>query len=447
MSVIKRVIAKRKQEKRRVWIQIVFYAVLLFGMFGCALIYTNVKEEVKKTEKSIYRTVLLRKVWRADNMDSNVNFSTVEIEQLSQVKDIEKWMGIMYSEKMAHDIHPYGMNEEIAFPVVGVNNTKEYHMFSMQGIELKEGKNITDENCDEDIILISDKLAQKNKLSVGDTVTLSSSELDYGVVGMRETTLKIIGIFSYPEEDLNVRIPIQSKANLFFVPTKVLADNLYMGDSYFQLQICMKDAKSVSGFIDGLDKIFPDTEDEVGQYFCEYVWEENWYDEIVKPYKQLALISKILIVIIAVGSVICVYLVGSIWLRNDGKEAEILIGLGEKKRTIIGQFILEEIIPFFIGGVLACIMLFGGYREIIPKINNYYREEREEINEELTVIKSNGQIETLEKEIFEPDLHNIRFTEIHMGNAEIGEMIFIIVAIAGAFILVRGGQLCHFLNE
>lgn len=447
MRVLRRILAKASQKKVHNLFQVVFYFILLFGNLACLFIYINVQKEAEKVEKSIYRTVLVNKIWRADGTDCNTNFSSTEIERLEQEDGIENWLGIMLGIKQADGIVPYEIDLSWDFHVIGVDNTEEYQLFSMQGLEIQEGIPITEKNCKEDVVLISDKLAVKNNLKLGDTITFRSSEQDYAYVGMRETEVKIVGIFTYPEEDSSVRTPMNSKANLFFVPTKVLANNLYMGERYDQLQICVKNAKDVPGFVANMKQLFPDAKDEYGQYFCQYIWGEGWYEQIARPYEQILGLARILILVIGLGSVVCVYLIGSVWLRDDGNESEVLLGMGEKKRTVITQFLLEEGIPFLIGAVFAFGVSLYGYKNVIPKINNYYQEQRETINEELKISKWEGQEETIRKDIFEPELQNIRYSDIGIDDMEILELLMVFGAVTGAFVCVRGGQLWRFLNE
>ena len=154
-----------------------------------------------------------------------------------------------------------------------------------------------------------------------------------------------------------------------------------------------------------------------------------------------------MILVIGLGSAVCVYLIGSVWLRDDGNESEVLLGMGEKKRTVITQFLLEEGIPFLIGAVFAFGVSLYGYKNVIPKINNYYQEQRETINEELKISKWEGQEETIRKDIFEPELQNIRYSDIGIDDMEILELLMVFGAVTGAFVCVRGGQLWRFLNE
>ena len=75
MRVLRRILAKASQKKVRNLFQVVFYFILLFGNLACLFIYINVQKEAEKVEKSIYRTVLVNKIWRADGTDCNTNFS------------------------------------------------------------------------------------------------------------------------------------------------------------------------------------------------------------------------------------------------------------------------------------------------------------------------------------------------------------------------------------
>ena len=175
MRVLRRILAKASQKKVRNLFQVVFYFILLFGNLACLFIYINVQKEAEKVEKSIYRTVLVNKIWRADGTDCNTNFSSTEIERLEQEDGIENWLGIMLGIKQADGIVPYEIDLSWDFHVIGVDNTEEYQLFSMQGLEIQEGIPITEKNCKEDVVLISDKLAVKNNLKLGDTITFRSS--------------------------------------------------------------------------------------------------------------------------------------------------------------------------------------------------------------------------------------------------------------------------------
>ncbi len=198
---------------------------------------------------------------------------------------------------------------------------------------LEEGRHITQE--DSFAALISKELAEKNHLSVGDTITL------YSLDTQREDKFEIVGIFSGTEG--------MSK-------DAIMADGIAANQGYIDMNSYQKmwnetalELGSLDVYVDSAENVqniletiqnLPEIKDKTFTYSTDT---EN-FELISNPLSSIqAMMDTAVIVIAATGAAVIVLLL-VLWTRGRKKEAGILMAVGRGKLEIVLQFLTENIL-------------------------------------------------------------------------------------------------------
>ena len=230
--------------------------------------------------------------------------------------------------------------------------------FFNEEYRLIEGNHITPE--DKNKVLISRELAQANQLSIGDTILLNHAEfgnengkyLDLLKENSPFATVEIKGIYEIKDNTDNGLNPTAKKAeNIMFSDSQLLFDSdkpqIYNGE--------------VSFFISDpllLDEITQKTEKISSINWENHIIEKNDF-KFSKIAEQLETIQKIvsaLIGIVSVLGIVILTLIMTLRIRGRTREAGILLSIGNDKKGIIGQFVLETLILLLIGFLLSVIL-------------------------------------------------------------------------------------------
>ena len=198
---------------------------------------------------------------------------------------------------------------------------------------LEEGRHITPE--DSFAVLISKELAEKNHLSVGDTITL------YSLDTQREDAFEVVGIFSGTEG--------MSK-------DAMMADGIAANQGYIDMNSYQKMWNETTLELGSLDVYVDSAENvqdvlktiqnlsEIKDKTFTYSTDTENFDLISKPLSSIQTMVDTAVIVIAVtGAAIIVLLLG-LWTRGRKKEAGILMAVGRSKVEIVLQFLTENIL-------------------------------------------------------------------------------------------------------
>lgn len=263
----------------------------------------------------------------------------------------------------------YVKGQNISF-ISGVGHSEDSNMGQMKAVRdsslskfffneeyrLIEGNHITPE--DKNKILISKDLAQANQLTIGDTILLNHAELENEkyLDSLKEkssfATVEVKGIYEIKNNTDSGLNPTAKKAeNIIFSDSQLLFDSgkqkIYNGE--------------VSFFISDpllLNEITQKAEKVTSIDWENHIIEKNDF-KFSKIAGQLESIQKIvssLIGIVSVLGIVILTLIMTLRIRGRIKEAGILLSIGNDKKEIIGQFVLETLILLFIGFVFAVII-------------------------------------------------------------------------------------------
>ena len=273
----------------------------------------------------------------------NGDYITQEVmDAIAKVKGVVSYSaeseGGYYGAAVDFDYFPGAFNVDVSgydqlVPYTVTMNTALSVKFLDGTYTLEEGRHIMPE--DSFAVLISKELADKNHLSLGDTITL------YSLDTQREDVFEIVGIFSGTEG--------MSK-------DAMMADGIPANQGYIDMNSYQKmwnettlELGSLDVYVDSAENVqdvletiqnLPEIKDKTFTYSTDT---EN-FDLISNPLSSIQTMVGTAVVIIAVtGAVIIVLLLG-LWTRGRKKEAGILMAVGRSKLEIVLQFLTENIL-------------------------------------------------------------------------------------------------------
>ena len=198
---------------------------------------------------------------------------------------------------------------------------------------LVDGRHITPE--DKYVVMISKELADYNKLSVGDVMTMYCLDSDSNV------ELKIIGIFDGTEGTSgNGGFSVSDiPANCGYVDYTTMFENFGRKiDGYTQIDIYVEDPVSIQNVYDKVKNL-----SELRGKSLKLSIDTDEYEVVQAPLETLqSLVNTIIVIIVVVSSLVLTLLL-TLWIRGRKKEIGVYLSIGKSKTSIIGQFFVETV--------------------------------------------------------------------------------------------------------
>lgn len=265
---------------------------------------------------------------------------------------------------------PAMVTEGLATPYQAVLNSSLDTRFLNGTYKLEEGRHIKAD--DSYVALISKELADKNNLSVGDTIEfITETDID-----ITDTTFKIIGIFSGTEGMSKSAItPSDILANLGYIDMNSLSE-LYDSEGYDFLDVYThtpEEAKELMETIKNLPEV-------KGKTFTFNLNSED-FDLVSTPLSSFGSMVDTTVFILTIIGVLIVVLLLVLWTRGRKKEIGILLAVGRSKVEIVGQFLTENILITF----LSMIVSAGLSITFADKIGAYIIQKAGESTTDLTI--------------------------------------------------------------
>ena len=250
---------------------------------------------------------------------------------------------------------------EHAGKIVANSNSQDDSYFTEGGFELAKGEPITTEGGNQ--VLIHEKFAERNGLSVGDTMLLKDVE------GKNRTIpVTVAGIFTNTKEQDSIGIAPSYDLydNIVFTDLSTAAGLLYgygteegasvqYGDFYVddpdELERIMDEVKDIPG---------------VAWEDCTLTRYDNDYQNAKKSLEGL---QNIVFIAIAVVSVICFLVLAlflTLRLRGRIHETGIYLAMGIPKGEVLLQYLLEV----FLAAAVALVLSYGASTMISHEIGN-----------------------------------------------------------------------------
>lgn len=234
--------------------------------------------------------------------------------------------------------------------------------FRNGAFQIVEGRNI--EKGDQCRAVISEDLAERNQVGIGDTFRVEVRE---GMVKAASDTpnkrygepipLEIVGIF---------RANVQQGSTESTVETSI-AENFIFTDFGTRTEIDLRYGKTtrrdeyteVTFFVESpelLDAVMEEVEERVDLNGLLLEKDDSDYAASVKPYRQVGIFTTVLLTALLLGGAVLLYLIHTLWIRSRRRETGIYLSLGISRRQITGQFVLESILVTAAAFAVSCVL-------------------------------------------------------------------------------------------
>lgn len=389
------------------------YSVLFSILLIMVVMNLSSGRFIKDTQKAIGNSVYIRKVRDEGNgRQNNLGiFSEREINTLVQDQEVDSYNvlvkqygNIVDGEVYIKEKERYEKNRKLYSDIledmdnctfIGVSNSRYAPFFAGAGFRLKEGSAITEEDAGEPVALISETLAVLNGWKVGDVVKLGTTK-SQGLLQSIEFDVQIKGIYSAPKESFvdqtGSYTPDELQENYIFLPW----DTLYKLDTV-SYQTVMVFVYLKNG--DGIPEYIVRMKDVLGEESrdltmsgwmdkYEYSWDEEWNELVSGPMREIYNVANAAMWIVLVGVLLTVLLISLSELQERKKEIGIWIACGEKRFKIIGQVLIERMIPILAALIIAVSVGFGTagavssgvIGESSAQINRQLKQDRENVD-------------------------------------------------------------------
>ena len=249
-----------------------------------------------------------------------------------------------------------------------VGNSERHEFFDMGAFELVEGRHITINDNDENHLtaLISDTVAEKNGLEIGDTftgecrATIFIGDLDE-VLG-EPFEFEIVGIYkvNFHDEISNYTIEYEIAENAIFsgsVADRVIGSKYAeaMGSTYDPGKNGVTKLTLYVESPDILDSMMEKvSESDVveWQYYKMYK-DDTEYEVMVRPLRSMITLTTILMFVFGASGFVILALLMAMWTKSRRQEMGIYLSIGLRKRNIVAQIIGEILVITLIAIILS----------------------------------------------------------------------------------------------
>lgn len=322
------------------------FTVLAVFLVVCSAVYQNTASSAAELRRTISATVRLE---GASGSDRRVDDAI--IEQVQALGNIRGYTGenmqLLYSTSVLPVPGQFsGMpGEENAFVMRYVSeHQSELAQDFMDGkLTLTQGRHIAP--GDTHSAVISEDLAARNGLSLGDTITSGyapSRIAENPSLAGRSYTFTIVGLFSVADDAKSTgrTAECDMRENTVYVDT-ASGHAIYLNDptgtAYrYGVTFQVSDPR-------GLPELTQGIEDTIGLSGLTLVVNDKAYQDSVVPLERIGHLMAILIAVLTTASVLLIGLVLLLWIKQRTYEIGIYLSIGIPKREILLQFLLETL--------------------------------------------------------------------------------------------------------
>ncbi|SHI06463.1 ABC-type transport system, involved in lipoprotein release, permease component [Sporobacter termitidis DSM 10068] len=277
--------------------------------------------------------------------------------------------------------------------IYGCNDSALYDSFRIGAFTLSRGRQIGE--GDRYKAVISTALAQRNRLSVGDTITVEARDGIYipaddpnKAIG-EPAALEIVGLFDINFEQEPSVLTAQSGEKIANTLEIDFAENMIFCDLYALNQIDSA-VKSFMGYpaADGAQfeaaTFFVDDPEnldaamsavkslrELDPKYFTIKPDDSAYRAAAKPLTNMGIAAAVLVAAVVAGCIVLLGLILNMWTKDRKRELGALISLGVRRRQIVLQMALENVMLAALALALAALLsgaLANGAGDIAEKL-------------------------------------------------------------------------------
>lgn len=354
--MIKNAIAYVTRKKKRTVILFIILSVVLSFLYSSLSIMKSSSE----LEKTLYHAS--NSSLSITKKDVNGYFKSSQFKNLNKIKGVK---GVVYQydglSKLVNGkvIEAQGMvmREDLSDEMKNVlalratSNAAKDSLFTSKVFNMTKGRNISEN--DRNSIVVHEAFAKKNKLKLGDTVEMRFFKPDSSSADEKEYKYKIVGIFSGRKQETYTGLSSDFSENMVFVDYESAQKSMGMtGDN--------KILNKISVFSDSpssLEKIFKEVNKIVVHDSSFNVAKDNGaFKDILESLSSIKHVISIMTLSIMAGGITVLALILILWLRERVHEIGILLSIGVRKISIVGQFITELLIVSLPAALVSAIL-------------------------------------------------------------------------------------------
>ena len=240
-----------------------------------------------------------------------------------------------------------GQEAKQALGAVFTQKTDQHLDFRSSSFQLVQGKHLSDKARGQ--ILIHQELAKKNKLKVGDSLTLSSFQM--GETPAKEQTFKIVGIFSGKKQEKFTGMTSDLSENQVYLPYEDTTKLLGLSQQEVtQVTFGVKDPEKIDALLKQVKSLDLDWQS------LRVVEDRKAFDQMKESSQTLEGLVRIMMIVLLVTGAGALSLLLSLWTRERIHEIGVLLSIGKSKGRIFGQFLLEVVLVSLLAVVPAFLI-------------------------------------------------------------------------------------------
>ncbi|MFE9686519.1 ABC transporter permease [Streptomyces sp. NPDC006285] len=217
--------------------------------------------------------------------------------------------------------------------LLAVNGVRDSGMllpFSYGSTKITTGRGITPEDSGRRVAVVERRLAERNRLTAGDTIRVRSAD------SRRTLPLKIVGVFRDPTPDPpSWTPPHELPGNTLYVPMRV-AQELRPGTA-----AALGEAVFRIGSPEQAELVHAEAQRLLGAKTFDFRVNDRAYKDQVRPIQQVGTFAELIVWVIALAGALILGLIVMLQVRERRVELGVLLSMGETRQKLVGQHLLE----------------------------------------------------------------------------------------------------------
>ena len=405
MNYLKRAIYSLKQKLiKNILINLIF-SVIFTVTIGAIVLYTTSQVQIEYMKSSIGNAVTLRKSaffnkytaeftpnWIIDEEIPNIFIDSEYVDRYNTAAysliDLKNIKGVYEGE--VDPEFDFLLEENLDAILYTVVDSAFEAAFSVNGYHLIEGKHFTQADFDRYVCIISEQLAEKNNLKLGDEIEIQNP---YGI-NMPIIGVKIIGIFSAPESNYIKGVGYRPE-EIIFAP---LGMDMKLtpqaeGTARGYVTVYLKNMEEIEAFIaetkakinisEVRESHFKTPVSEArpeklgslsGDDFADYISanpiynlniDREWYNMLAGPIEKVNVLAGVMTIAMLTAALIIIVLISILSLKGRKKEFGVLLSMGESRAKIVTQIAIEIFVPIMAAMIIG---VFAGVAVGVPVV-------------------------------------------------------------------------------
>lgn len=245
-----------------------------------------------------------------------------------------------------------------------VQESEYYPYFRNGAFELIAGRHLHIDDTGK--ILISEELAARNGLKIGDVIDGQNFDLMTGEFYGEIYYAEIVGIFriNFEQQLSTWTAEPNILTNTIFAPFELRYWGQCQYNTFYGRDVLAKEEDrllgSITFFVEDpadLDKIEDQMKKDQSVDWSYYTIQryDSDYKAAAKPLLSMALFATCMVAVMIIGTLLILSLVLAMWMRSRKYEIDILTYLGTSRRMILTQFLIEMSIVAVAAFLASCL--------------------------------------------------------------------------------------------